>query len=527
MSNPNAIEDFIEKIPIEDVVNKFIKLRKISRLFWGPCPFHTENTPSFVVNTDKRFFYCFGCGVGGNVINFLMKIKNQNFIETVSELSNHYHIPYNIPQNIVTSYHHKQEYEKKIIEFFSNYIKICHQKLMIHDEALKYLSQRGVFLDVIRSFSLGYDDGAVNDLIDLGYSISEIQEYGILSNEDWSSKFKQRIILPVTNTNGDYISVTGRTLSANKNVVKYLHSIENSIFYKKTTFFNYHNMGNYESVYIVEGFFDMLSCIHNGINNVVSCLGASISDEQIFILQKKFKTIHLLLDGDVAGLQGMIKAAYKFLGYYGNTRVNFYILPSMDPADYLMENSLDNLPCYNLEDFLWEYHIKGNETIIDGTTITKIYKKIDEITEFLKKNEDINEKVLNLLIKYWNKKIYDFSGTFYRNSKKSQQFLPIVTHKSHLLIITLFHKIHEVMDNMDQLSKIYIQENKLTSMFNKIINLVFDNEHENQQQLQQILKDNFNGEELMLLNNMPLNSIVSWDTRSLQKILDDEFMVQE
>jgi DNA primase catalytic core len=516
------LEEFINNIPINDLVNKYIKLKKISRLYWGLCPFHHENTPSFVVNNDKKFFYCFGCGSGGNAINFLMKIKDKSFPEAIQELNDIYQLKYEIPSSTISHYYQHQEYEKKIMDFFTNYIKICHQKLMINNEALRYLTDRNLSLDIIRSFSLGYDDGQVNDLIELGYSMSEIQEYGILSGE-WDSKFKNRIILPITNNNGQYISVTGRILHGSKNTVKYLHAIENSIFYKKTTFFNFSNVKEHQEISIVEGFFDMLSCINHGMTNVVACLGATISEEQIFILQKKYKTIHLLLDGDEAGLEGMIKAAYKFIPYYGNTRVFFYILPGIDPADYFQTNSIQDLPSYNLEDFLWEYYIKPKENIIDGTTITKIYKTIEALFNALKKQGEIHEKTQDILQKYWQKKTNYLIQIFHKSPKKTHDYLPVVPQKSQFLIISLFHKAHEIGYNLDQLSKLYIEEKRMFYLFNKIINLMVEMEETDLVQLQKIILDNLNNEETNIIQNPFINSIVQFDPRSLNDIINEEF----
>jgi DNA primase catalytic core len=519
------LTDFIEKIPIEDAITPHVKLRKIARLYWGHCPFHSENTPSFVVNGDKKFFYCFGCGAGGNVINFLMKINNDNFINTVQFLSNQYHIPYTITPAVENHHYNQQQYQQKIIDFFQNYIKICHQKLMVHPEALKYLSQRNVSMDTIRNFNLGYDDGSINDLIDLGYSMADLQEYAVLSNEDWTSKFKNRIILPLTNVKGEFISIVGRTLSSNKHLVKYLHTVENSIFYKKTAFFNYHNViNNFDSVYIVEGFFDMLSCINHGISNVIACLGATISDEQAFILQKNFKTVNLLLDGDGAGVQGMIKGAHKFLPYLGNTRLYFYLLPQQDPAEYLMDNELNNLPFFNLEDFLWEYAIKPKDAIVDAATFTQIYKNIETILDPLKKNTEINPAIPTILTKYWNKKIFALENPHRKFQQKSvKEFLPVVTHKSHILIVTLYYKLHEVLSNMDQLSKIKIQEMKLVHLFNKIMNFAFDTEGEPWDQMQVNFKKQLNQEELNIIDHRPVNAIVSLDARPLDQILNDEY----
>lgn len=523
MSN-NNLNEFIEKIPIHDLINRYIKLKKISRLYWGLCPFHSEATPSFVVNNDKKFFYCFGCGIGGNCINFVMKYKDVSLPLALEEISTIYNLPIQHFSSLDTVIKN-QQYEKKIIDFFQDYTKICHQKLMINNEALKYLYGRGVNLDFIRSFNIGYDDGNINDLIDLGYTISEMQEYGILSNEDWNSKFHNRIILPITNIQGEIISISGRTLSTNKNVVKYLHSIENSIFYKKTTFFNYHNVyKKYDSVYIVEGFFDMFSCINNNIHNVIACLGSNISDEQVFFLQKNHKNIYLLLDGDTAGLKGMINSAYKFLTYYGNTRIEFIMLPDMDPADYLNYNSLKDLPQYNLEDFLWQYVIKSQDNIIDGTSISKMYKNIDYILDYLAKNEEINKKISYLLENYWQKKLQDLVKDFYKNSnKKIIGTLPIVTNKSKILLVTLWKKCDQIMDNLDQLFKLNIEENKLYNLFNKIINNGLTSDSVNLLEIQNHIKEYLTEEEITILENPQLQLIIDYDKRSLSDILNEEY----
>ena len=526
MSSPSSIQELIDLIPISDYIGNHIDLKRISRLSWGLCPFHRENTPSFVVNDDKKFFYCFGCGTGGNVVNFIMKHRDITFPMAVAELCQKYKFNYKLCEYQLSSQRFNQEQEAKIVDFFNSFTTICHQKLMINTEALKYLDERGVHPSMIRHFKIGYDNGSLEEMIELGYDIISLKQYGIAREEDWcQSKFQGRLILPISNAAGAIISLSSRTLDNNV-MPKYLHSIENQLFYKKTSFFNLHNcIKHYEEIYIVEGFFDMTSLINCNIPNTIASLGAHISEEQVFVLCKYFKTINLIFDGDSAGIKGMLSAAQKFLPYYHAIRVQFFVLPDHeDPGNFFASGSLQQLIFLSLEEFLWKYLIKEKDKILDGSAVVKMHNNMNNI---LKQIEQINEKgkVIHMVLQsYWKRKIQEMEKLMHFNLKKNYSPLPSVLSKEKLICALILHRPQEVLTIIDTISNLEIRDLKLHNIYSKIIRVALDSEDSESEDIKKAILDQLTIEEQKIIKNPHLDLILSYESRPLSQILQEEFL---
>jgi DNA primase len=525
MAPLSSPQEIIEKISIVDFISNYISLKKIARLSWGICPFHEENTASFVVNDDKKFFYCFGCGTGGNVINFLMKQKEISFPMAIKELCQKYNLQYKIGEYQSYTQRFNREQEEKIIDFFKSFTNICNQKLMLNIEALKYLEERGVNAPMIRTFKIGYDNGSLEEMIELGYDLSVLKQYGIAKEEDWGySKFANRLVLPITNASGAIISLSSRALDTNI-TPKYLHSIENQLFYKKTSFFNLHNcIKDYQEIYIVEGFFDMISMINCNISNTIATLGANISDEQVFVLCKYFKTINLIFDGDSAGIKGMLSAANKFLPYYHALRVKFFTLPANeDPGNFFKNNSLQQLMPLSLEEFLWQYSIKEKDLILDASSIVKMYDNMNNILKQIDKQEEKASVIHSVLQSYWKRKIQTMERKIHLNYKKNYSPLPTILSKEKLICALIFHKSQEILSVIDTIANLEIKDSKLYNIYNKMIRVALSYEDNYSTTLKEEIIKNLSTEEQKILTNPQLEVIITYETRSLAQILQEEF----
>ncbi|MCV2500181.1 MAG: DNA primase, partial [Candidatus Lightella neohaematopini] len=289
------INELLSQINIIDVISTRINLKKKGKNFFSLCPFHIENNPSFLVSEEKQLYYCFGCNARGNVINFLMNYDKLDFVSSIEELSNLFNlkIPYeNYNKNKSSKIEKRIKLYGIINKISSYYHKIVRDK--ISKDAINFLKSRGLNSYVISYFEIGFSPfnwyeinkyfnfNAKDRSILIKLGILNINKYGQLYN-----KFYNRIIFPIKNINGQVVAFGGRIIDNNINP-KYINSNDNIIFHKKDNIY-----GLYEakkSIYklnkliIVEGFIDVITLRQFNIENVVSILGTSISNNQIKIL---------------------------------------------------------------------------------------------------------------------------------------------------------------------------------------------------------------------------------------------------
>ncbi|MCV2526286.1 MAG: DNA primase [Candidatus Lightella neohaematopini] len=342
------INELLSQINIIDVISTRVNLKKKGKNFFSLCPFHIENNPSFLVNEEKQLYYCFGCNARGNVINFLMNYDKLDFVSSIEELSSlcNLKIPYeNYNKNKFSRIEKRIKLYEIINKINSYYHKIVSDK--ISKNAINFLKSRGLNNYVISYFEIGFspfnwheinkyfnfnaEDRSI--LIKLG--ILNINKYGQLYN-----KFYNRIIFPIKNINGQVIAFGGRVI--NNNIYpKYINSNDNIIFHKKDNIY-----GLYEakkSIYklnkliIVEGFIDVITLRQFNIENVVSILGTSISNNQIKILYNHTNHIIYCYDGDKVGYYAMWKSLKSSLPYLTNNRqISFIFLPKGTDPDTLI-----------------------------------------------------------------------------------------------------------------------------------------------------------------------------------------------
>lgn len=281
-----------DKILLSDELSKHLKLRKKGELFWGCCPFHKENTPSFVVNNEKKFFYCFGCGEHGDVFAFYVKHLNKPFAEALSELSQAYGVK--VIGSIKKS--HTQEYEKILDLALDHY----RENLTNNPEALSYLQNRGITPQSIEDFKLGYANSSsvIDFLIYKGSKLEDIKKSGINSYGSLD-RFRDRIIFPILSKTKKIIGFAGRVI--NEGEPKYINSSETELFQKSLHLFNEQNLEQKLPVILVEGYLDVISLTQIGIKNVVASMGTALSAGQVLTIFRNSDTLYLMFDGDQAG----------------------------------------------------------------------------------------------------------------------------------------------------------------------------------------------------------------------------------
>jgi DNA primase len=345
------IDDLLVRVDIVDLIDSHTPLKKTGTNYVACCPFHTEKTPSFSVNRNKQFFHCFGCGISGNAISFLMNLNNLEFIEAIEDLAAFAGIA--VPREATT--HHqadeKKEDLKSLYQLMDQAADFYVQQLRTTDEgkkAVDYLKARGVNGDCANEFLLGY---APNEWKALAKSFdhSALIKAGLLVNKEDGQvydRFRNRIIFPIRDKRGRIIGFGGRVMD--NSVPKYLNSPETSLFHKGNEVYGLYELlkknPKPHQILIVEGYMDVISLSQFGINYAVAALGTAISQTHLNLLFRFSSEIVLCFDGDKAGQSAAWKAMEPiFLSLKDNRSCRIMMLPqNQDPDSLIRKEGLTN-----------------------------------------------------------------------------------------------------------------------------------------------------------------------------------------
>ena len=310
VSYQQAVEQIKNSLDIVDVISRYVVLKKTGRNFQGLCPFHNEKTPSFVVTPDKQIFKCFGCGEGGDVFTFLMKINNQNFTEIIEEQAAVLGIE--LPKaNTTTAAQNKQEKER-LYDAMELATKFFKQNLMSNQKALEYLEKRGINEVAISKFSLGLapkgNFDLKNYLTSLGFTVSELLKAGLVYEKDggYLDRFKNRIIIPIKDINSNTIAFGARAILEGQ-MPKYINSPESLIYNKSAVLFGMNRakeaIKEKDSIIFMEGYFDVISAHLGGVENAVATCGTALTPQHIKLISRfsPSRKIYLAFDTDSAG----------------------------------------------------------------------------------------------------------------------------------------------------------------------------------------------------------------------------------
>jgi DNA primase len=364
MIDQATIERIIDAAHISDVVSEFVTLKKRGVNQLGLCPFHNEKTPSFTVSPAKGIFKCFGCGKGGNAVNFIMELEQLSYPDALRWLAKKFHIEIEEKEESQEERALKDERESMMIvsafaqKYFSRFLLKDNEGRTI---GLSYLRERGIRDDIITKFELGYCPDGKDTFTQAaqreGYKMDFLEKTGLtIKREDWiRDRFGGRVIFPVHNVAGRVIAFGGRTLTNDKKVAKYLNSPESEIYHKGRTLYGIYQakrqMTVQDKCYLVEGYTDVLSFHMAGIENVVASSGTSLTIDQIRLIRRFTPNITIVYDGDDAG----IKASLRGIDMVLEEGINVKVLPlprGEDPDTFARSMSATQLVEY----------IKTNET---------------------------------------------------------------------------------------------------------------------------------------------------------------------
>jgi DNA primase len=347
MKADRLLEEIKSKIDIVDFISDYVNLKKSGQNYKGLCPFHTEKTPSFMVSRPKQIFHCFGCGVGGDAVSFLMKHDNYSFGEAIRYMAKKAGVT-------ITDFRFDKESSEKretILRINEDAMKFFMKNMQDSKTAVAYLKNRGLNDDSISRFCIGYATGQRDDLlrhlIKMGHSEALLKEAGLLladdrygpSHKGYRDSFRGRIIFPIFNLRNDIIAFGGRVLD--DALPKYINSPETEVFKKSETLFAL-NLAKDEIrkkgyAVIVEGYLDVIVCHQHDFRNAVAPLGTALTARQLQKLKSLTQKVVLVFDGDNAGLS----AARRSLAILceNDFKAKVLLLPQgEDPDSFLRKN---------------------------------------------------------------------------------------------------------------------------------------------------------------------------------------------
>lgn len=384
------LSEIRDRNDIVELISSYTELKKSGGRYLGLCPFHREKTPSFFVSDKDKLYYCFGCHEGGNIINFVQKINNLDFVEAVRFLADRAHISLPEPgEKAPEEYKLKQ----RIYEVNREAARHFHKNLVEDEKALSYLRSRGLTDKIIKSFGLGYAKDSYRDLkshlVSMGYTEYELVNAGLNLQKERSSFdfFRNRIIFPVMDLRGNVIAFGGRV--TDDSLPKYLNTSDTPVFKKRFNLFALNIAKNTPRDYIIlaEGYMDVISMHQYGFTNAVASLGTAFCEDHAALLRKYTGTVIICYDSDSAGRNALIKAA-NILLHQGITVKAAILSGGKDPDEILkkqgpeyFEKILDNsLPF--IEYMLELEKAKHDLTTIEGKKeYSKSASKLLELAE--------------------------------------------------------------------------------------------------------------------------------------------------
>ena len=387
-----TIDQIFETARIEEVVGDFVALKQrgVNRI--GLCPFHNEKTPSFTVSPVKGIYKCFGCGQGGNSINFVMEHEKYSYPEALRYVAKKYSI--DIEENELTDEEVQQQSERESQFLVLNYAKDYYVNNLLKTEegkaiGLSYFKERGVSDEMIEKFELGYSldtwDGFTKSALDKGYKLEFLKKAGLTTVEKAIDRFKGRMIFPIHNYSGKVLGFGGRILKNDAKAAKYINSPETDIYEKRKVlygiYFSKKAIILEDNCYIVEGYTDVISLHQVGVDNVVSSSGTSLTVDQIRLVKRITKNITILFDGDAAGIKASFKGIDLILEEDMNVKIVLFP-DGQDPDSYARNVGADEFKQFiteNARDFIsFKTGMLMDEADNDPVKKTALVRDIDQ-----------------------------------------------------------------------------------------------------------------------------------------------------
>lgn len=485
---PDFLEDLRSKNDIVDVASKYMTLNRRGANFWACCPFHNEKTPSFSIKQDGQFFKCFGCGESGNVITLVRKMENVDFMTAVEILCK------NCGMSMPTAEDNDEVQRKKkerdrIYQILKASTEFYHNNLKTNTNSLqaKYLKSRGISDEMIEKFQIGaslnYDD-LIKYLTSLGFKQEDMILAGVAGRNDNGQAYDfygTRLLFPIFNGFGDVVAYSGRSVDENSMRAKYKNTPQTQVFNKSEILFAYNFVRDLkkqhmlDTIIIVEGHIDVISCHQIGITNTIGCMGTALTSLHAKKIKQLVDNVILCLDGDNAGSM----ATYKAIDTLKEVGLNIKVVrlnKAKDPDEYIkkfgkeafLNEMYSGQDCVDfiLKDSANKYNLNSN---LDKT------KYINEALNYISKfsTEAEQEIYLSEVQKIVKVPIDALRKSLHKNDKKEieivEQELVVDNIRDNYIkeskIMLLSSMLYKKLKNFDEIESLFVVEDELKQLF--------------------------------------------------------------
>lgn len=349
-----TLRELQDRLSIVDLIGGYISLKKVGRNFKALCPFHAEKTPSFMIYPDKQFFICYGCGVGGDLVTFVMKHERLEFIEAVELLAEKAGME--IPRGAGPAGSSRRSPELyRAHELAARFYQRLLQEDPEAEEARGYLRKRGLEPPIWQEFGLGFAPHRWDALVELanreGISGSVLERAGLAAAREsgeglpagqagWYDRFRGRVLFPIWDSRGRVIAFGGRLYQERAEGPKYLNSPETELYVKGRILYGLHlaasKIRERDFCIVVEGYLDVVTPFQHGVRNVVASMGTSLTEAQVKLLRRLTHNVVIVYDGDAAGEAATLRGLDLFLE--AEMRVKVAVLPQGTDPDSLIRN---------------------------------------------------------------------------------------------------------------------------------------------------------------------------------------------
>jgi len=381
MISKNSIENLKNQLDVVDVVSNYITLKKAGANFKACCPFHGEKTPSLVISPTKQIFHCFGCGIGGDSIKFVMEYEKLTYPESIEKLASMYNISLEYDNN-------QKQQDFSIMEKVNGY----YQKLLYQNNtAMQYLQSRGISSFSIEKFELGFapqSNDTINFLKSNFLNLADAKEFGLIDqgNHGLYSRFIDRITFPIYTPTNKIVGFGGRTISGHN--AKYINSPQTKYFNKSRLLYGYNIAKEYiykeKYIIVTEGYLDVVMLHQAGFNVAVATLGTALTNDHIPLINKGEPKVILAYDGDKAGQNAAFKASVLLAQNHFEGGVVLFA-DGQDPADMVQSGKINELnQIFRKPKFFVEYALDFIANNYDLSNPNQKQKALDEMQEFIK-----------------------------------------------------------------------------------------------------------------------------------------------
>ena len=386
----NRINDTAD---IVEIVSKYVDLKKRGRNFFGLCPFHNEKTPSFSVAPDKGIYHCFGCGNGGNAVNFIMEYEKIGFVDAIQQIGGQLGIEVEFSGN-----NESKEFFHQLYDLHEHAAQL-YQKNLFSDKgenAKKYLLDRGINEGSIKLFKVGFAPKKSTFLFESikqkQYKKEVIEKSGLfgISNSKIYDRFRSRIMFPIFNTSSKVIAFGGRVFGV-EDPAKYMNSPETPLYHKSEVFYGLNftrdSIRKENYAILVEGYTDLIQLFQADIKNVIAVSGTAFTDQHVNQIRRLTSKAFLAYDGDSAGVNATLRAGFSLLK--GGVEPRIIVIPEkLDPDDWVKNEGANAFKAKGVNKAIGLLNFKLKSTNFSKCSPSEKSNIIKDVLSELNKIED-------------------------------------------------------------------------------------------------------------------------------------------